>query len=72
MVFGRRNYVLLLIGLALVVVGYAMMRIENEVDGFLSLYLAPLLILGGYLEVIYAILWRPKKEAAPKETSASA
>ena len=67
MVFGRRNYVLLLIGLALVIVGYAMMRIENEVDGFLSLYLAPLLILGGYLEVIYAILWRPKKEATSEE-----
>ena len=69
MVFGRRNYVLLLIGLALVIVGYAMMRIENEVDGFLSLYLAPLLILGGYLEVIYAILWRPKEEATSKESA---
>ena len=69
MVFGRRNYVLLLAGLALVIVGYAMMRIENEVDGFLSLYLAPLLILGGYLEVIYAILWRPKKEMTSEEAT---
>ena len=69
MVFGRRNYVLLLAGLALVIVGYAMMRIENEVDGFLSLYLAPLLILGGYLEVIYAILWRPK-EMTSEESAA--
>lgn len=59
MVFDRRNYVLLLLGLALVVVGYVAMRAENEVDGFVSLYLAPLLILGGYLEIIYAILWRP-------------
>jgi hypothetical protein len=23
------------------------------------MYVAPLLILGGYLEIIYAILWRP-------------
>lgn len=63
MVFDRRNYVLLLIGLALIVVGYVVMRAENEVDGFLSLYVAPLLLLGGYLEIIYAILWRPKQHA---------
>jgi uncharacterized membrane protein len=60
MVFTRRNYVLLVIGVGLVVVGYTLMRVENEVDGFLSLYVAPLLILGGYLEVIYAILWRAR------------
>lgn len=63
MVFERRNYVLLFIGLALVIAGYAVMRIENEVDGFLSLYVAPLLLLAGYLEIIYAILWRPSASA---------
>lgn len=66
MVFERRNYVLLVLGLAAVVAGYVMMRVENEVDGFLSLYLAPLLILGGYLEIIYAILWRPADETATR------
>lgn len=63
MVFGRRNYLLLLLCVALVVVGFAAMRIENEVDGIVSLYVAPLLILGGYLGVIYAILHRPKENA---------
>ena len=61
LVLERHNYVLLLIGIAVIVAGYVMMRMENEVDGFISLYVAPLLILGGYLEIIYAILWRPKK-----------
>lgn len=65
MVFTRRNYVLLVAGVLAVVVGYVGMRMENEVYGFISLYVAPLLILGGYLEVIYAILWRPK--ATPQE-----
>jgi hypothetical protein len=60
MLFTRRNYQLLLLGVALVVSGYLVMRADNQVDGFLSLYVAPLMILGGYLEVIYAILWRPK------------
>lgn len=62
MPFGRANYLLILLGLGLVVVGYAIMRIENEMDGFVSLYVAPLLILGGYLEIIYAVLYRPKEE----------
>ena len=31
----------------LVIVGYTMMRMENEVDGLFSLYIAPLVILGG-------------------------
>lgn len=71
-VFKRWNYILLLIGLAAVVVGFALMRIENQADGFLSLYVAPLIILGGYLEIIYAVLWRPKtskKEKAEAEKS---
>ena len=64
MPFGRANYLLILLGLGLVVVGYTIMRIENEMDGFISLYVAPLLILGGYLEIIYAVLYRPKDPAA--------
>ena len=69
MVFSGRNYLLLLAGVALIVIGYTIMRIDNEVDGFISLYIAPLVILGGYLEIIYAILWRPRNEKT--ETAAS-
>ncbi len=65
MIFRRRNYVLLAVGVAAIVVGYLMMGLENEVKGFISLYVAPLLILAGYLEVIYAILWRPHPDADP-------
>jgi uncharacterized membrane protein HdeD (DUF308 family) len=67
MVFDRRNYMLLSLGVAAIIVGFAIMRIENAVDGFLSLYVAPLLLLGGYLEIIYAILWRPKRDEAASE-----
>lgn len=64
MVFSRRNYTLLITGLVMIIVGYAMMRMENEVDGFISLYVAPLILLAGYLEIIYAILWRPAGQEA--------
>jgi uncharacterized membrane protein HdeD (DUF308 family) len=63
MVFERRNYILLLSGLAVIVLGYVIMRLDNQVDGFISLYIAPLLLLGGYLEIIYAIMYRPKKDS---------
>lgn len=74
MVFSRRNYLLIGAGVLAIALGYAMMRIENEVDGFISLYVAPLIILGGYLEIIYAILWRPKDRppAAVPEDAAQA
>ena len=69
MLFKPTNYLLMLVGVLAIVVGYAIMRIENEVDGFISLYVAPLLILGGYLEIIYAILWRPKDDVATEKAS---
>lgn len=62
MVFSRRNYVLMVIGVLAIVIGYVIMRMENEVDGFISLYIAPVILLAGYLEIIYAILWRPKEK----------
>lgn len=71
MVFASRNYKLLIVGVLLVVIGYVIMALENEVDGFISLYIAPLLILGGYLEVIYAILWRPKSNVTTDEAAQS-
>ena len=63
MVFERRNYLLLILGIALIVIGYAIMRMENEMDGIISLYVAPIVLLAGYLEIIYAILWRPADPA---------
>lgn len=64
-IFRRRNYVLLAVGVLIVAAGFALMRIENEFLGFLSLWVAPLLILGGYAEIFYAIMWRPDDEDAP-------
>ncbi|WP_022836183.1 DUF3098 domain-containing protein [Salisaeta longa] len=60
-VFQQRNYTLLLVGLVCIVLGFGLMRLENEFLGVISLYVAPLIILFGYLEIIYAILWRPAR-----------
>ncbi|HEX7069826.1 MAG TPA: DUF3098 domain-containing protein, partial [Rhodothermales bacterium] len=66
-----RNYLLLLVGVLLIVVGYVIMAVENEVDGFISLYVAPIIILAGYVEIIYAILWHPKSDKEQTETRAA-
>ena len=40
------------------------MYMENEIDGFISLFISPILIMAGYVIVIFAILKhnRGKKE----------
>lgn len=68
LLFGRRNYILLAVGALLVALGFALMRIENEFLGFISLWVAPLLILGGYAEIFYAIMWKPTPDDAESST----
>ena len=62
MPFGKRNYILMVAGLVVVGIGYAIMAAEQEVDRFLSLYVSPILLMVGYLEIIYAIVWRQKDD----------
>lgn len=62
LVFEQRNYLLLLVGVALIVVGFTAMYLENQYQGFISLYISPILIVGGYAEIIYALLWAPSDE----------
>lgn len=63
---------MMIVGVLAVVVGYALMAIENELYGFISLYVAPIIILGGYIEIIYAILWKPDNEEASSPSDPAA
>lgn len=56
MIFDAWNYKVLALGLFLVVIGFSAMYLENEVEGFISLYVSPIVIMSGYLTVIVAIL----------------
>lgn len=62
MIFESFNYKLLVIGLFLVVVGFTAMYLENEVYGVISLYISPIVIVAGYITVIFSILVHSKKE----------
>lgn len=56
MLFGPLNYRILGVGVLLVIIGFTAMYIENEFKGFISLYISPIVIMSGYVTVIFAIL----------------
>ncbi|MEX2601021.1 MAG: hypothetical protein WD355_05195 [Balneolaceae bacterium] len=64
MLFSAVNYRWMGAGVLLVIIGFTMMYLENEVRGFISLYVSPILILGGYMVVLAAIL---KKSNPPAD-----
>lgn len=67
MLFDRVNYRIMGVGVLLIIAGFTAMYLENEVYGFISLYISPVVILSGYLTVLYSILRQP--EAARSGTS---
>jgi amino acid permease len=66
MFFSAFNYRLIGIAILLIVSGFTAMYMENEVNGFISLYISPIVILAGYIVVIFAILKHDRDK--PKES----
>ncbi len=71
LVFDKMNYKLLLIGLGLILVGFALMIGGNsdnpdifseDIFSFRRLTLAPVLVMAGFAVEIFAILKKPKAE----------
>lgn len=67
MLFGAWNYKVFFIGFLLVVAGFLAMYLENEVHGFISLYISPIVIMAGYITVIFAIMKHNNSGASPSE-----
>lgn len=68
MFFSAFNYKLLGIAVLLVVGGFTAMYLENEVQGVISLYLSPIIIMAGYALVIFAIMKHDRKEENELDT----
>lgn len=67
MLFNASNYKRMIIAFLMVLIGFTAMYIENEVEGFISLYVSPILIVGGYALVVHAILVKSEsKDEAQK------
>jgi len=68
MFFSSFNYKLIGLAIGLIAIGFAAMLIENEIHGFISLYVSPIVILTGFTIVVFAILKhdRPDQEEPSK------
>lgn len=64
MVFGKRNYTWLTVGVISIIVGFTAMRIENEIRGLVSLYIAPIIILFGFSLIAWAIYINPETDSS--------
>lgn len=70
MPFERMNYILLLAGIGVIAFGFFLMSIGDFKDASefsIALHIAPIVVVAGFLEVIYAIMYAPKKAAVETE-----
>jgi hypothetical protein len=60
--FGRKNYLLMLAGIGLLVLGFFIMTLDKEPYGlgFLGITLGPLIVLAGFAVEIFAIMAKDK------------
>ncbi|CAM4180409.1 DUF3098 domain-containing protein [Gillisia limnaea] len=70
-IFGKKNYIFMFIGLAVIVLGFILMAgggsddpnvFNEEIYSFRRIRLAPTLVLLGFAIEVYAILVNPNKK----------
>ncbi len=61
--FQRINYIIMLVGIGVLIVGFTIMSLDTEMHGFgfLGLTLGPITVMIGFLIQFVAILYKPKK-----------
>jgi len=59
--FGKKNYQLMVAGIAILIIGFTIMSMDKEPYGFgfLGLTLGPLIVISGFILEIAAILHTP-------------
>ena len=60
--FGKKNYLLMLTGIGVLILGFVLMSLDNEEFGFgfLGLTLGPIVVMAGFIIGFFAILHKPK------------
>ncbi len=76
--FEKKNYILMLIGIGIVTLGYILMSgggsadpnvFSEEIFSFRRITLAPIVVLAGYIFIGYAIMYKPKAKAENNDLS---
>ncbi len=62
--FSKRNYVIMIVGMVVLALGFLIMSSDSEPYGFgfLGLTLGPIVVMLGFLIQFVAIFYKPKKE----------
>ena len=62
--FGKKNYILMAVGIAILALGFTMMSLDGEPYGFgaLGLTIGPITVMIGFIVEFFAILSKPEQE----------
>ena len=75
MAFSKKNYILLAIGMAIVIIGLVLMSGEGSAEGVFNpdifsvrrIKVAPVVSLFGFIFIMFAIMHKPKTEKQDKD-----
>ena len=75
MAFSKKNYILLAIGMAIVIIGLVLMSGEGSAEGVFNPDIfsvrringAPVVSLFGFIFIMFAIMYKPKTEKQDKD-----
>lgn len=60
--FNKKNYILMLIGIGVLILGFTIMSLDDQDYGFgfLGLTLGPIMVMIGFIIEFFAIMYNPK------------
>ena len=58
--FGKVNFILLAVGMAIVIIGFLLMSGSGSDEHTRRIVVAPVVTLFGFLSIIYAVIRKPK------------
>lgn len=60
--FGRKNYILMLVGIVVLALGFIIMTLDKEQYGlgFMGITLGPLVVMAGFVIELFAIMVKDK------------
>ena len=75
MAFSKKNYILLAIGMAIVIIGLVLMSGEGSAEGVFNpdifsvrrIKVAPVVSLFGFIFIMFAIMYKPQTEKQDKD-----
>ena len=59
-VFARENYMLMIIGVVVIILGFILMYGKEDIYDFRKITLAPIVVITGFIIEIFAIMKKPK------------